>query len=135
MVAIDKGQVRQAQMFRCSQTVLYSLRQSTRTIIGRLWLVRSFFEGLRSNALRKEVCRRLVGQTMGASSVICREGEIGETFYVVVSGVVSVQVKGNEVATLRDVRPKRVRYSRHAAGSFDPVGAPGGCVRRAVAHR
>ena len=61
----------------------------------------SFFDGLTSNALRKEVCRRLVGQTIRASSVICREGEIGETFYVVVSGVVSVQVKGNEVATLR----------------------------------
>ena len=61
----------------------------------------SFFDGLTSNALRKEVCRRLVGQAIEASSVICREGEIGETFYVVVSGVVSVQVRGNEVATLR----------------------------------
>lgn len=43
---------------------------------------------------------------MAASTVICREGEIGEIFYVVVSGVVSVQVKGIEVATLRTVRPK-----------------------------
>ncbi len=36
------------------------------------------------------------------SDVIMREGEVGDTLYVVVQGEVSVQVKGHEVAVLRE---------------------------------
>ena len=60
-----------------------------------------FFDALTSNALRKEVCRRLVGESFAEAQTICRQGEIGEKFYVIVRGSVSVQVEGaGEVAVL-----------------------------------
>ena len=54
-----------------------------------------------SEKLRKEVCRRLVGESFAEAQTICRQGEIGEKFYVIVRGSVSVQVEGaGEVAVL-----------------------------------
>jgi len=50
--------------------------------------------------MRKEVCRRLLGDTFSKGQVICEQGEVGDLFYIIVTGSVSVLVHGNEVAVL-----------------------------------
>jgi CRP-like cAMP-binding protein len=70
------------------------LQEWSRSIKG------SFFDQLTSNAMRKEVCRRLLGATFSQGQMICEQGEIGDLFYIIVTGSVSVLVNGNEVAAL-----------------------------------
>jgi CRP-like cAMP-binding protein len=50
----------------------------------------SFFKALLSEALRLEVCRHLCHKKLGATRDF-EQGDIGDDFYVIVSGSVSVR--------------------------------------------
>eukprot|EP01048_Picozoa_sp_COSAG05_P017456 COSAG05_NODE_2382_length_3145_cov_3.646422_2_plen_446_part_00 len=60
----------------------------------------TFFRNLTSSTLRKEVCRRLKGERHPAGHTLFNQGDVGETFYVIVSGEIGILVNGNQVATL-----------------------------------
>jgi hypothetical protein len=57
------------------------------------------FEPLRMYEL-EDVARQLIPVTVGAGDVVIREGDPGDRFYVVVSGVIAVTIHGTEVARL-----------------------------------
>jgi hypothetical protein len=60
----------------------------------------SFFKALLSETLRLEVCRHLCHKKMDADITVFEQGDIGDNFYVIVSGSVRVLIDGEVVSHL-----------------------------------
>ena len=53
-----------------------------------------FFVALRLDGMRRQCCANMVLQRVGAGELICEQGEVGETFHVILRGDVRVIVNG-----------------------------------------
>jgi CRP/FNR family cyclic AMP-dependent transcriptional regulator len=56
------------------------------------------FEGLSKKELT-ELARRSEDMELGAGTVLCREGEVGQEFFVILEGQVDVKRKGKRIGT------------------------------------
>ena len=60
----------------------------------------AFIKGLRSETLRLQVCRRLVLEEVGLDVTVFEQGDVGDKFFVVVSGGVRLLIDDDEISVL-----------------------------------
>ena len=60
----------------------------------------TFFENLRLDGMRRQCCHVMMLQRVGAGEVICAQGDLAETFHIMIRGEVRVIVNGQTVRML-----------------------------------